>query len=43
VITLEPGVDLGQGTIMVHEEDVVVTEDAPRVLSPMTGPDLPVI
>ena len=43
VITLEPGLDLGQGRIMVHEEDVVVTEDAPRVLSPMTGPDLPVI
>jgi Xaa-Pro aminopeptidase len=43
VITLEPGVDLGPGRIMVHEEDIVVTQDAPRVLSPLAGPDLPVI
>lgn len=43
VITLEPGVDLGPGKIMVHEEDIAVTEGAPRVLSPLAGPDLPVI
>ena len=43
VITLEPGIDTAPGRIMVHEENIVITEGAPRLLSPMAGSDLPVI
>lgn len=43
VITLEPGIDTAPGRIMVHEENIVITEGTPRLLSPMAGPDLPVI
>ena len=43
VITLEPGVELAPGRIMVHEENIVITEGAPRKLSPFAGRDLPVI
>ena len=43
VITLEPGVETAPGRNMVHEENIVITEGAPRVLSPLSGPDLPVI
>lgn len=43
VITLEPGVETAPGRIMVHEENIVITNGAPRPLSPMAGPDLPVI
>ena len=43
VITLEPGVETAPGRFMVHEENIVITEGAPRVLSPLSGPDLPVI
>lgn len=34
VITLEPGIEIGEGKIMVHEEDIVITDGAPRFLSP---------
>jgi Xaa-Pro aminopeptidase len=34
VLTLEPGIEVGPGKIMVHEEDIVITESAPRFLSP---------
>lgn len=43
VITLEPGIGTAPGRIMVHEENIVITEGTPRLLSPMAGPDLPVI
>ena len=43
VITLEPGVETVPGRIMVHEENIVITEGAPRVLSPLAGAELPVI
>jgi len=43
VITLEPGVDLGAGRIMVHEENIVITEGAPRRLTRFATSDLPVI
>lgn len=40
VITLEPGVDMGGGKMMVHEEDIVITEGAPKFLSPRAGAQL---
>ena len=43
VLTLEPGMDVADGRIMVHEENIVVTDDVPRLLTERTPPDLPVI
>jgi Xaa-Pro aminopeptidase len=43
VITLEPGVDLAPGRIMVHEENIVITEAAPHRLTRFGTSDLPVI
>lgn len=40
VITLEPGIDVGGGKILVHEEDIVITEGAPRFLSPRAGREM---
>lgn len=39
VITLEPAIATGPGRLMVHEEVIVITDAAPRFLSPrMEGP-----
>ena len=43
VITLEPVIATAPGRIMVHEEVIAITAGAPRALSPLAGPDLPVI
>lgn len=43
VITLEPGIELPSGRIMVHEEDIVIRNAAPEFLSPRAGPDIEVI
>ena len=37
VITLEPGVELSPGRIMVHEEDIVIREGATEFLSTRAG------
>ncbi|RBW61700.1 Xaa-Pro peptidase family protein [Ruegeria sp. A3M17] len=42
VLTLEPGIAVG-GKILVHEENVVITEEEPRFLSPRAGMELPEI
>ncbi|MEM7073249.1 MAG: M24 family metallopeptidase, partial [Pseudomonadota bacterium] len=42
VLTLEPGITLGE-RIMVHEENIVITEGAPRFLSPKIGPEIPIL
>ncbi len=34
VLTLEPGIEVAPGRIMVHEEDILVTDGAPEFLSP---------
>lgn len=39
VLTLEPGIALPNGKMMVHEEDIVITDGAPRFLSDFQ-PDL---
>ena len=39
VLTLEPGVVVGD-RIMVHEEDIVITQGAPRYLSPPAKPEI---
>jgi Xaa-Pro aminopeptidase len=43
VITLEPSLNYGDGLIMVHEENIVVQNGAPRLLSMRAAPELPII
>ena len=43
VITLEPGTETVPGFMMVHEENIVITEGTPYPISPMSDPELPVI
>jgi len=43
VLTLEPGVDLGGGKIMVHEENIVIEEDGARFLSTPSDATIPVL
>ncbi len=43
VLTLEPSLGYGDGLMMVHEEDLVVTDSAPRLLTTRAAPELPVI
>nr|WP_321253971.1 Xaa-Pro peptidase family protein [uncultured Ruegeria sp.] len=39
VLTLEPSIAVGD-KILVHEENIVVTADAPRFISPRIGPEM---
>ncbi len=41
VLTLEPGVDLSGGKIMVHEENIAITEDGAVYLSTPARRDIP--
>ena len=43
VLTLEPGVEIAPGRIMVHEENIVLRANGPELLSTRTPPDLPEI
>ena len=43
VLTLEPSLSYGDARIMVHEENIVVTSGAPRLLSERAPAGLPVI
>lgn len=43
VLTLEPSVQLAPGRILVHEEDIVLRDTGPELLSRRAGPDLPEI
>ncbi|WP_425418655.1 M24 family metallopeptidase [Oricola indica] len=43
VLTLEPGMGLGKGRIMVTEENIVIRDGPPQLLSQRATPDLPVI
>ncbi|MCV6594665.1 MAG: Xaa-Pro peptidase family protein [Silicimonas sp.] len=42
VLTLEPGIAVGP-RIMVHEENILITETGARFLSPRIGPEIPVL
>ena len=42
VLTLEPGIAVN-GKIMVHEENILITESAPQYLSPRIGPEIPTL
>lgn len=43
VITLEPSLSYGDGQMMVHEENIVVTGQGGHLLSTRAAPELPVI
>ncbi|WP_416897215.1 MAG: M24 family metallopeptidase [Minwuia sp.] len=43
VITLEPSMSVGEGRIMVHEENLVMRADGPELLSRRAAPELPVL
>ncbi|SFR98666.1 Xaa-Pro aminopeptidase [Yoonia litorea] len=42
ILTLEPGIAVGD-KILVHEENIVITENGARFLSPRSGRELPVL
>lgn len=43
VMTLEPSIDLGDGRMMVHEENIVIRNGEPEFLSQRSDPEIPVI
>lgn len=43
VLTLEPGIELAPGRIMVHEENIAIRDGAPEFLSTPAGRDIPVL
>lgn len=42
VLALEPGIAVGD-KILVHEENVLITESGPEFLSPRAGPEMPIL
>ena len=43
VLTLEPGLEIAPGRIMVHEENIVVRDDGAEFLTKRAAPTLPVL
>lgn len=43
VITLEPSLTMAEGCMMVHEENLVITEEGCRLLTPRAAPELPIL
>ena len=43
VLTLEPGMEFAPGKVMVHEENIVVREDGPQLLTRRAPRELPII
>jgi len=43
VMTLEPGMTFAKGKVMVHEENIVIRDGAPELLSRRAPADMPVI
>ena len=42
-ITLEPGMEFAPGKMMVHEENIVITDDGAEYLSKRAVAELPVV
>ncbi|WP_425404245.1 M24 family metallopeptidase [Hwanghaeella sp.] len=43
VMTLEPGMEVADGKIMVHEENLLITDGPPVLLSERAAPELPIL
>jgi len=43
VLTLEPGIEIQTGSELVHEENIVITSNGARMISPPAAPEIPVL
>jgi Xaa-Pro dipeptidase len=43
VLTLEPGMEVVDGRIMVHEENILITDGPPQLLTERAPPELPIL
>ena len=43
ILTLEPGMTFAPGKQMVHEENIVITEEGARMLSSRAPSEMPII
>ena len=43
VLTLEPGMTFTDGKVMVHEENIIIRDGAPELLSRRAPADMPII
>ena len=43
VLTLEPGMQFGENKLMVHEENLIIREEGPQLLTRRAPEELPVI
>lgn len=43
VITLEPSMSVGDGLVMVHEENIVIRDGPPQLLTDRAPPEIPVL
>ncbi len=43
VITIEPGMEFAPGKLMVHEENIAITDGAPELLTRRAPPEMPII
>ena len=43
VITLEPGMTFAPGRQLVHEENIVITQDSAEYLTHRANPEMPVV
>jgi Xaa-Pro aminopeptidase len=43
VLTIEPGMEYAPGKMIVHEENIAITSDGPRLLTKRAPRELPVI
>lgn len=43
VLTLEPGMEFAPGKLMVHEENIVIREGPPQLLTKRAAPELPIV
>ena len=43
VMTLEPGMTYGDGRVMVHEENIVIRDGPPELLSRRASVEIPII
>jgi Xaa-Pro aminopeptidase len=43
VLTIEPGMEYAPGKMIVHEENIAVTRDGPRLLTKRAPRELPAV
>jgi Xaa-Pro dipeptidase len=43
ILTIEPSMTISPGSIMVHEENILITKNGPELLSKRAPSDIPII